>query len=84
MHIKTRLKSSSCSLGEWGAELSKKDLREVREFLGTIKGNRITGAQNQKLTDLWNHASGRQRKPTNCNSCVRGMIKELNTLIKEA
>lgn len=83
MPIKTKLKTSRCPLGRWKAQITESDLSEIREFVNKMDGKRVTGHQNAKLTALWNKASGKNRKVTNCSSCVREMIKDLNKIIKQ-
>lgn len=83
MTIKARLKTSDCPLGKWSAELSRSEVKDIRDFLGTITGNKISGSQNKKLTDIWNKASGTNRKVSSCKSCVRDMIKQLKNLTND-
>tara|TARA_B110000967_G_C18494996_1_gene368664 strand:- start:47 stop:301 length:255 start_codon:yes stop_codon:yes gene_type:complete len=83
MTIKARLKTSECPLAKWSAELSRAEAKEIREFLGTITGGKISGSQNKKLTEIWNKASGKNRRISSCKSCVRDMIKELKQLTNE-
>ena len=83
MPIKTKLKTSTCPLGKWKAMVSSADLREIESLLDSITGNRITGPQNNKLTELWNKASGGNRRVSNCNTCVKDMIKDLKRLTND-
>ena len=80
MPIKTKLKTSTCPLGKWDAQVSTEDLEEIESFLGSVQGDRLSAHQNLLLTDLWNKASGTNRKVSNCNACVRDMIKDLKRL----
>jgi hypothetical protein len=84
MTVKTRLKVASCPLKKWTSEISKSNLEKIKSLLDDIDGlNTITGAQNKKLTELWNIAAGENKTVSSCNSCVRQTIKELKKLIKD-
>jgi len=43
----------------------------------------ISHQQNEKLTEMWNKATGSNKKVSTCNSCVRKMITELTQFIKD-
>lgn len=84
MTVKTRLKIASCPLKKWTSEISKSNLEKIKSLLDDIDGlNTITGAQNKKLTELWNIAAGGNKTVSSCNSCVRQTIKDLKKLIKD-
>tara|TARA_R110000787_G_scaffold55416_1_gene127912 strand:+ start:4388 stop:4801 length:414 start_codon:yes stop_codon:yes gene_type:complete len=84
MPIKTGLRISSCPLNKWASELSKDDLNNMKILLGELEGaTTISGNQNTQLTELWNKASGGNKKVSSCNSCVRKTIQELKEFIKD-
>jgi len=84
MPIKTRLKIASCPLKKWTSEISKKEIEQIKNILEDVEGKtKITGFQNQKITELWNKASGANRKVSSCNSCVNKMIDELKQFIQD-
>jgi len=82
MPIKTRLKVGSCPLDKWSALIDKAYLEEIKEIIYEVN-NKITAEQNERLTHLWNIAAGDNRKVSNCNSCVNGMIEKLKLLIEQ-
>lgn len=84
MPIKTKLKIAYCPLGKWEALTSKEDIEEVKDFLSSLSENKISAYENNRLTELWNKASGNNRKVTNCKACVRDMIKQLKKYTNES
>lgn len=84
MPIKTKLKVGSCPLDKWFAEISDELVQQIRTLIDGMERDRITGIENQKLTELWNKVAGRNRNVSSCKSCVNGMIKDLKTILKDA
>lgn len=84
MPIKVRLKVCSCPLDKWFSEITDQLVQQIRTLIDGMEDDRITGYENQKLTELWNQAAGRNRTISNCKSCVRGMIEDLKNVLKEA
>jgi len=80
MNIKILLKTSSCPIGRWNAEVKKEDLTKMRELVKDLP-NVISAQQLTEVHDMWTIATGLPRKRTNCASCVRKMIKELRQFI---
>lgn len=83
MPIKAGLKTASCPISKWEADVTRAELKQIKKLIEGITGNRITGEQNHELTKLWNKAAGRNRKPTTCTSCIKDMIKDLKKLTNE-
>mgnify|MGYP003131610003 CR=1 FL=1 len=84
MPIKTRLKIASCPLKKWTSEISRKDIDIIKSILKDVDGvTSISHQQNEKLTEMWNKATGSKKKVSSCNSCVRKMITELTQFIKD-
>jgi len=82
MPIKAKLKVGSCPLDKWSASIDKAHLEEIKQIVGEVDG-KITAHQNTRITKLWNIAAGDNRKVSNCNSCVNGMIEKLRLLIEQ-
>ena len=80
MPTKTRLKVASCELGKWEAEIKASDIDEIRTFLKTANQFRTNG----KLAELYSKATGTNQPPSNCSSCNRRMLGELNKLLNDA
>lgn len=80
MNIKTLLKTSSCPIGRWGAEVKKADLEKMRELLKDMPSV-LSGQQVTDIHELWTIATGIPRKRTSCASCVKNMIKEIKQFI---
>ncbi len=84
MPIKTGLRISSCPINKWSKYISDEDIENIKLLLNDLEGkNVIQGNQNHLLTDLWNKASGGNKKVSSCNSCVRQTIEELKEFIKD-
>jgi len=84
MPIKTRLKIASCPLEKWTSIIEDKDIKSIETLLKDLDGaDRISASQNQKLTELWNKAAGQRRGVSNCNTCVKDMIRDLRKLLKD-
>lgn len=83
MPIKAHLKIASCPIHKWESEISKTDITKVKKILGEIKNNRITGAQNFQLTELYNKIYVSKNKTSNCKSCVKEMINNLTNLLED-
>ena len=85
MPIKTRLRIASCPLNKWSSALSKEDIENIKILLKELDGkNVISGNENTQLTQLWNKASGGNKKVSSCNTCVRKTIEELKRFIEDA
>jgi hypothetical protein len=55
--------------------------KEEYDFIGTIKGrNVITAAQQTEVNRIYNRVFNDNVQPTNCGSCLRGRVQELETL----
>lgn len=55
--------------------------KEEYDFIGTIKGrNVITAAQQTEVNKIYNRVFNDNVQPTNCGSCLRGRVQELETL----
>jgi len=55
--------------------------KEEYDFIGTIKGrNIITAAQQTEVNRIYNRVFNDNVQPTNCGSCLRGRVQELETL----
>ena len=55
--------------------------KEEYDFIGTIKGrNVITAAQQTEVNKIYNRVFKDNVQPTNCGSCLRGRVQELETL----
>ena len=55
--------------------------KEEYTFIGTIKGrNVITAAQQTEVNRIYNRVFNDNVQPTNCGSCLRGRVQELETL----
>jgi hypothetical protein len=55
--------------------------KEEYEFIGTIKGrNVISAAQQTEVNRIYNRVFNDNVQPTNCGSCLRGRVQELETL----
>jgi len=84
MPIKTSLRISSCPLNKWTKYIRDEDIENIKILLKELDGkNVIRGNQILQLTELWNKASGGNKKVSSCNSCIRQTIKELNEFIKD-
>ena len=84
MPVKTSLRISSCPLNKWSRYISDEDIENIKLLLKDLEGkNVIEGNQNHQLTELWNKASGGNKKMSSCNSCVRQTIQELKNFIKD-
>ena len=82
MPIKAKLKVGSCPLDKWTSLIDKEHLEEIKQLVNEVGGT-ITAHQNHRITELWNIAAGDNRKVSNCNSCVNGMIEKLKLLIEQ-
>jgi len=80
MPTKTRLKVASCPLGKWEAIIKKSDLEEIRTFLNL--------SDKEKTADALNDLAGRfihpSKKASQCSSCNRKLIQELQRLLNHA
>jgi len=55
--------------------------KEEYDFIGTIKGrNVITATQQTEVNKIYNRVFNDNVQPTNCGSCLRGRVQELETL----
>lgn len=55
--------------------------KEEYDFIGTIKGrNVITASQQTEVNKIYNRVFNDNVQPTNCGSCLRGRVQELETL----
>lgn len=55
--------------------------KDEYDFIGTIKGrNVITAAQQTEVNKIYNRVFKDNVQPTNCGSCLRGRVQELETL----
>jgi len=55
--------------------------KEEYDFIGTIKGrNVIAAAQQTEVNRIYNRVFNDNVQPTNCGSCLRGRVQELETL----
>ena len=55
--------------------------KDEYDFIGTIKGrNVITAAQQTEVNRIYNRVFNDNVQPTNCGSCLRGRVQELETL----
>jgi len=80
MPTKTRLKTASCPLGKWEATITSKDVDQIREFLTRDNKLRTTG----ELTMLANKYLGAGKAAGSCGPCNSKLMKELETLVKNA
>jgi hypothetical protein len=80
MPAKASLKSESCPIGKWGATVRPEDLAEIRAFVNSLE-NYISREQNAMLVDMYNRTYGTNEVPSNCSSCVRGMIENLKKTV---
>tara|TARA_R110000803_G_scaffold21548_3_gene54236 strand:- start:4784 stop:5197 length:414 start_codon:yes stop_codon:yes gene_type:complete len=84
MPIKTGLKISSCPLNKWSKDIKTEDLENLKMLLKELEGaTTISGSQNNQLTQLWNIATGGNKRVSRCNTCVRQTINELKNFIKD-
>jgi len=79
MPTKTRLKVASCPLAKWEAEIKETDLTEIRNLLKNPKQ-----ATNGDLARIYSKATGTNTKPSQCSSCNRRMLGELQKLLNDA
>jgi len=79
MPTKTRLKVASCPLDKWEAEIKETDLTEIRNLLENPKQ-----ATNGDLARIYSKATGTNTKPSQCSSCNRRMLGELQKLLNDA
>ena len=55
--------------------------KEEYDVIGMLKGrNVITAAQQTEVNKIYNRVFKDSVKPTNCGSCLRGRVQELETL----
>jgi len=80
MPAKASLKSEACPIKKWGPTVSPQDLAEIREFVNSLE-NFISREQNEKLVEMYNRTYGVNEVPSNCSSCVRGMIENLKKTV---
>ena len=80
MPAKASLKSEACPIGKWGPTVNPQDLAEIREFVNSLE-NFISRDQNEKLVEMYNRTYGTNEVPSNCSSCVRGMIENLKKTV---
>ena len=78
------LKISSCPLNKWSKDIKTEDLENLKMLLKELEGaTTISGSQNNQLTQLWNIATGGNKRVSRCNTCVRQTINELKNFIKD-
>ena len=80
MPAKASLKSEACPIGKWGPTVNPQDLAEIREFVNSLE-NYISREQNAILVEMYNRTYGTNEVPSNCSSCVRGMIENLKKTV---
>ncbi|MBO7732145.1 MAG: hypothetical protein J6S67_06325 [Methanobrevibacter sp.] len=61
------------------ANWNKEDIDIVEKFI-SIK-NKGLYADGSQVTDVYNRVLGKSVRPTNCGSCIRGRIQELETAL---
>ena len=55
--------------------------KDEYDFIGTIKGrNVITAAQQTEVNRIYNRIFHDNVQPTNCGSCLRGRVQELESV----
>ena len=79
MPTKTRLKVASCPLGKWEAEIKQKDIEAIKTFLKTENQFRTNG----QLAQLYSKVTGTNTQASQCSSCNRRMLAELQKLVNE-
>tara|TARA_R100001198_G_scaffold40547_1_gene22249 strand:+ start:5476 stop:5898 length:423 start_codon:yes stop_codon:yes gene_type:complete len=52
----------------------------ITEFVSLTR-NRVTMAEQRKLLDIYNRVFNQRKQMSNCPSCVRSIVSELNRLI---
>lgn len=62
------------------ANWNKEDIDIVEKFI-SIK-NKGLYADGSQVTEVYNRVLGKSVRPTNCGSCIRGRIQELETALK--
>jgi len=79
MPTKTRLKVASCPLGKWEAVIKQADIDAIKTFLNTDNQFRTNG----QLAQLYSKVTGTNTQASQCSSCNRRMLSELQKLINE-
>lgn len=82
MPLKTKFKIASCPLKKWGSELSKEDLKELKELFGRIEGDRMKTEDATKLVQAYNKTFGANKQVTSCGACLRDLVKEIKETLK--
>jgi len=83
MPIKAHLKIASCPIHKWTSTIEKKDIKKLKKELAGLQGSKVSKEQNKNLTQLYNRMLGNKKKVSNCPSCVKKMIAELNELLND-
>ena len=73
------LQVASCPLGKWEAEIKQADIDAIKTFLQTENQFRTNG----QLAKLYSKVTGTNTQASQCSSCNRRMLAELQKLIDE-
>jgi|TARA_B110000967_G_C18873937_1_gene557102 hypothetical protein len=60
--------------------LEEDEYSYISDFVSLNK-NRVTMAEQRRLLDIYNRVFNQRKQMSNCSSCIRSMVGELNKLI---
>ena len=83
MPLKTKLKTASCPLKKWESNLSREDLKSLKEAYSKIEGDVIKAKDAEELVKVYNKAFGANKQITSCGKCLRDLVKEVKEAIKQ-
>lgn len=84
MPIKAKLAFLSCPLGEWGAQLSKREIVRLKRLIEEIeKEGMITDSNRVQLYEFYRKTLDTVVDNTTCETCVRNWYKELKETLAQ-